>query len=196
MSESSPKIGVLAGYIVGLAILLFGIYLYMTGWRQIGPLLGSIALSVCYWIPERSKGVIGRLAVGICVSGISSAWLWTIVQDEVSGRREFQTIVPFLVGLAVAVPTALWPFPKMRSAEGRTWVRSVLLTLLLAPVPCGPEGTLLPLLLALIFPPLVMLFLFPGQIALSFLALLGCCEIAQVTYEAYLLRRRVARSVA
>jgi len=117
---------------------------------------------------------ISIAAIGACVSLISSVWLYMIVSDEIGGgRREYQTIVPFIIGLAIAVPIAIWPVRKRFIGWKRLVAWSILFTLLLAPVSYGPEGTLMPLIVTLIFPPLIFLFLFPGRIALSFFSLLG-----------------------
>ena len=117
---------------------------------------------------------ISIAAIGACIALISSAWLYMIVSDEIGGdRREYQTIVPFIIGFTVAVPIAIWPVRRWFIGWKRLVARSVLFTLLLAPVPYGPEGTLLPLIVTLIFPPLVFIFLFPGRIALSFFSFLG-----------------------
>jgi hypothetical protein len=114
------------------------------------------------------------IALGACASVIAAVWLHMIVSLEIGGgRREYQTIVPFLIGLGIAIPVCIWPIRRFLGGWKRLLVRSAVCTLLLAPVPYGPEGTMLPLIVTLIFPPLVFLVLFPGRIALAFCFFVG-----------------------
>jgi hypothetical protein len=122
----------------------------------------------------KKTNFIGAAVIGACVFAISSAWLYAIVSDEIfGGRREYQTILPFIFGLIAALFVGIWPVGRKFKSWKKLVVRSMVFTLFLAPVPYGPEGTLMPLIVTLIYPPLVFLFLFPGRIVLSFLSLLG-----------------------
>lgn len=122
----------------------------------------------------KKSNFIGAMVIGACVSAISSAWLHAIVSDEIFGRRrEYQTILPFIFGLITASFVGIWPVGRRFKGWKKLVVRSTIFTFFLAPMPYGPEGTLMPLIVTLIYPPLVFLFLFPGRIVLSFLSLLG-----------------------
>jgi hypothetical protein len=122
----------------------------------------------------KKPNLIGAIVIGACVSAISLAWLYAIVSDEIfGGRREYQTILPFVLGLITALFVGIWPVGRRFKGWKKLVVRSMIFTLFLAPMPYGPEGTLMPLIVTLIYPPLVFLFLFPGRIVLSFLSLLG-----------------------
>jgi len=115
---------------------------------------------------------IAAIGAGVCV--ISAVWLSMIINYEIGGGRgEYQSVIPFLIAFAVAVPIAIWPVRKVPPGWKRMTARSFVFTLFLAPLPFGPEGTLMPLIVTLIFPPLIFLFLFPGRIALSFLTCFG-----------------------
>jgi len=97
-----------------------------------------------------------------------------LVSDFVfGGRSEYQTFVPFLCAIIAVIPIAIWPARRFSFGWRRVIARSVLFTLLLTPLPYGPEGTLLPLVLTLAFPPLIFPFLFPLHVISSFCTWLG-----------------------
>lgn len=122
----------------------------------------------------KKPNFIGTAIIGACVSAISSAWLYTIISDEIfGGRQEYQTVLPFIFGLIAALFIGIWPVARRFKGWKKLVVRSMVFTLFLAPMTYGPEGALMPLIVTLIYPPFVFLFLFPGRLALSFLSLLG-----------------------
>lgn len=122
----------------------------------------------------KQTNIIGGVIIGAFVSAISSAWLYTIVSDDIfGGRRDYQAIFPFIFGLIAALFVGIWPIGRRFTNWNKLVVRSMIFTLFLAPIPYGPEGTLMPLIVTLIYPPFIFLLLFPGRILLSFLALLG-----------------------
>ena len=120
----------------------------------------------------RLKPVI-VVPIGLSVTAIAAAFLYLHLESIVRNRMEYQSWVPWSIGLVVALAVGLWPVSRLRSFRSRLIVRSLVLTLCLAPIPYGPEGTLVPAFLAMIFPPLIMLFLFPVAPLLTFLAVLG-----------------------
>lgn len=167
----------LVEYTVGMLLMLsvpFFMYASGTWWSYwLGPIVGGVSLGLIFAAAQSSKYPIERIAVAGCVSVGAALWLYTIISEETSNRMEYQSIVPFLIGFAAAVPLVIWPARKLRAGGKRLIARSIAFTLLLAPIPYGPEGTLMPLIVTLVFPPLVFLFLFFGRIALTFLACLG-----------------------
>ena len=68
-------------------------------------------------------------------------------------------------------PGRIWPVRLIRSPVRRLIGRSIIFTLFLAPVPFRPEGSLVPALLALLYPPLF--FVFPYGPLLTFCAVFG-----------------------
>ena len=120
----------------------------------------------------RLKPVI-VVPVGLSVTVIALAFLYLHIDGLVQNRLEYQSWIPFSIGLVLAPALGLWPVSRFCSPKSRWIVRSVVFTLCLAPIPYGPEGSLVPAFLAMIFPPLVMLFLAPVGPALTFVAMLG-----------------------
>jgi hypothetical protein len=120
----------------------------------------------------RLKPVI-VVPVGLCVTVVSAVALYLHVESRIRGREEYHYWLPFLVGFVLALAVGLWPVARFCSQRSRAIVRSVVFTLFLAPIPYGPEGTFVPALLAMIFPPLVMLFLCPVGPLLTFFSVFG-----------------------
>lgn len=166
------------GYAAGVLILGLGAPLcqfppasWLSWW--LGPFLGCFSLGLILWTAQTSKHVIERATVAGLVGLIAAFWLYTMISEETKNRGGYQTLIPFLVGSALATPLVIWPMRKVTAGRKRMIARSIIFTLFLTPMPCGPEGTLMPLIVTLIFPPLIFLFLFPGRILLSFIACLG-----------------------
>ena len=113
--------------------------------------------------------------IGLSATVIALAFLYLHVESLIRNRLEYQSWIPWFIGLVLAFGVGLWPVSRLSSQWSRLVVRSLVFTLFLAPIPYGPEGSLLPALLAMIFPPLVMLFLAPVGPALTFVAMLGLC---------------------
>ena len=111
--------------------------------------------------------------VGLSVTVIALAFLYLHVEGLVRNRLDYQSWIPWFIGLMLALGVGLWPASRIRSLRSRLIVRTLIFTLCLAPIPYGPEGILVPAILAMIFPPLIMLFLFPIAPLLTFLAVLG-----------------------
>ena len=139
----------------------------------LGPFVGCISLGLILWTAQMSRHVIERVAVAGLVALASVFLLYTMISEETKNRGEYQTVIPFLIGLALAVPLVIWPVRRVAAGWKRMVAQSTILTLLLAPLPFGPEGTLMPLIVTLVFPPLIFLFMFPGRILLSFLSCLS-----------------------
>jgi hypothetical protein len=135
----------------------------------LGPFVGCISLGLILWTAQMSSYVMERVAVAGFVALVSAFLLYTMISEETKNRGEYQTLIPFLIGLALAVPLVIWPVRRVAAGWKRMIARSIVLTLVLAPLPFGPEGTLMPLIVTLVFPPLIFLFMFPGRILLSFL---------------------------
>ena len=127
----------------------------------------------------KKTDVVGGALIGVCVSAISSCWLYAIVTDDIFGREEYQSILPFIFGLIAALFVGICPVGRRLKGWKKVVVRSGIFTLLLAPIPYGPEGAMMPLIVTLIYPPIVFLFLFPGRIALSFVSLFGAFWIVE-----------------
>ena len=113
--------------------------------------------------------------LGLSAAVVALAFLYLHVESIIRNRLEYQSWIPWFIGLVLALGVGLWPVSRLSSQWSRLFVRSLVFTLFLAPIPYGPEGSLVPALLAMIFPPLVMLFLAPVGPALTFLAMLGLC---------------------
>lgn len=166
------------GYAVGTLVLtlgapfcLFAPSSWLSWW--LGPFVGCISLGLILWTAQMSQHVIETVTVAGLVALMSAFLLYTIVSEETRNRGEYQTVIPFLIGFALAVPLVIWPVRKVTAGWKRMAARSIIFTLFLAPLPFGPEGTLMPLIVTLVFPPLIFLFIFPGRILLSFIACLG-----------------------
>lgn len=110
---------------------------------------------------------------GLGVAGISLASMYLHVESLVSHRLQYQSWVPWFIGIVLALALGWRPMVARRSWVARSIVRSLVLTLLLAPIPYGPEGTLVPAFLAMLFPPLIMLFYCPVGPLLTFFGVLG-----------------------
>ena len=102
------------------------------------------------------------------VAGLSGGGLILYVYSMVAGRERYQYWTPFAIGGLLTLVALLWPVRRQDSPTRRHLASSLTCTLLLAPVPWGPEGTLVPALVAAIFPPLVLLLLFPIGPILTF----------------------------
>lgn len=120
----------------------------------------------------RLKPVI-VVPVGLSVTAVALAFLYLHIEGLIQNRMEYQSWIPFSIGLVLAIALGLWPVSRFCSQGSRWIVRSLLFTLFLAPIPYGPEGSLVPALFAMIFPPFVLLFLAPVGPALTFVAMLG-----------------------
>lgn len=107
------------------------------------------------------------------VSLASAFGLAYIVCNEVAGGRgEYQVPFFLIVGVLAAFPVMFWVVKRTKGIK-RVIAKSVVFTLFCTPVPYGPEGTLSPLVVTLLFPPLIFLFLYPGRIILAFLFFFG-----------------------
>jgi hypothetical protein len=178
MNAISLSKRVFAGYTVGVVILLLAIQLYITDpFWWVGPFVGCIALGLIYCTAQTSKHLVERFVVAGCVSMMSAFGLFMIVSGEMGGRREYQSLIPFVIGFVMAISLGIWLVGRFFSGWKRLIARSVVFTLCLAPIPYGPEGTLMPLIVTLIFPPLIFLFLFPSHVALFFLFMLGFLSV-------------------
>ena len=166
------------GYAAGTLILVLGAPFCLfppssgLSW-WLGPFVGCISLGLILWTAQMSRHVIERVAVAGFVALMSAFLLYTMISEEIKHRGEYQTLIPFLIGFALAVLLVIWPVRKVAAGWKRMIARSIIFTLFLAPLPFGPEGTLMPLIVTLVYPPLIFLFLFPGRILLSFLACFG-----------------------
>jgi hypothetical protein len=147
----------------------------------------------------RSFGVSMRfkpvmvVPVGLSVTVIALAFLYLHIEGVVRNRLEYQSWIPCFIGVVLALAVGLWPVSRIRSLRSRLIVRTLVFTLCLAPIPYGPEGTLVPALLAMIFPPLIMIFLFPIAPLLTFLAVLGMVASYESIASA---ARRIAEPVS
>jgi len=110
--------------------------------------------------------------IGLLIAVISAIFLAFQVQGCILGREQYHSWIPFLIGMAIALAVGLWPVKFIHSLLLRVLIRSLVFTLFLAPVPFGPEGSLFPVLLALIFHP-PLLYSFPEGFILTFCAVLG-----------------------
>lgn len=132
---------------------------------------------------------VSLIAIGCCVSLISAIGLYMLISDFIfGGRSEYQTPIPFLCAVVVAIPVAIWPARRFAFGWKRIMARSVVFTLLLTPLPYGPEGTLLPLVLTLAIPPLVFPFFFPFHVISSFGTWLGLFS-ATVGFQMLVVRK-------
>ena len=62
-----------------------------------------------------------------------------------AGREIYQSIVPFVIGLVVALGVSLWPIRKRLSGWKRDVAVATVFMLCLSPFPIGPEGSLVPM---------------------------------------------------
>lgn len=122
--------------------------------------------------------------IGLCLTVIALAFLYIHIEGVVRNRLEYQSWIPFFIGVVLALAVGLWPVSRIRSLRSRLIVRTLVFTLCLAPIPYGPEGTLVPALLAMVFPPLIMIFLFPIAPLLTFIAVLGIVASYESTANA------------
>lgn len=100
---------------------------------------------------------------------LSGGGLILYVYLMVAGRESYQYWTPFAMGGLLTAVALLWPDRRPHSSNQGHLASSLTCTLLLAPVPWGPEGTLVPALVAAILPPLVLLLLFPIGPILTFI---------------------------
>ncbi len=145
------------GYLAGLLVLILGAaYALSTGF-DFSPFSWAAALLVCASLviflvfAHGSRQGVEKAAVAAVVLIVSGLCLLEMVYGMVKGREEYHSVFPFLIAFVVALPLVIWPVRKIRSKRGRLFVRSILLTLFLAPVPLGGEGTLLPLVICNLF---------------------------------------------
>lgn len=110
---------------------------------------------------------------GLIGAASSLYLLYLRVESEVGNRLQYQSWVPWFIGVVLALTVGWRPMARSPSLPAKMIVRSLVFTLLLAPIPYGPEGTLLPAFMAMLFPPLVMLFAEPVGPLLTFVAVLG-----------------------
>lgn len=122
-----------------------------------------------YYLKARQKNAVGAIVyytVGIfCLAGL----LYFVI-DIVSGRTEYQTSTPFVIGGFVALFLGVLAPIKFLSGWKKHVIRALIFTLSLAPLPVGPEGTLLPGVFGFFYPPLF--FMFPQGIFCVFIAVL------------------------
>ena len=102
-----------------------------------------------------------RIVANPLVAAFSGAGLILYVYIMVSERLQYQYWIPFAIGGLLTGVALLWPIRRLQSTPRRHLANSLTCMLLLGPVPWGPEGTLVPALVAGLFPPLVLLILFP-----------------------------------
>lgn len=110
-----------------------------------------------------------RIVANPLVAAFSGGGLILYVYIMVSERLEYQYWIPFAIGGLLTGAALLWPIRRLQSPPRRHLANSLTCMLLLGPVPWGPEGTLVPALVAGLFPPLVLLILFPMGPILTFL---------------------------
>jgi hypothetical protein len=128
------------------------------------------------------------LAIAVGVGAISLMVLYAWVINRISGRECYNTPIPFLIGgcLAFFILLAMglcheriselkkqarccMVVTDRRPRERKKhMLRIIVITACLAPLPVGPEGTLMPAALGFFFPPLF--FVFPQGILLTALA--------------------------
>ena len=140
-------IGYAAGTLIlalGAPFCLFAPASGLSWW--LGPFVGCISLGLILWTAQMSRHVIERVAVAGLVTVISGVLLYTMISEETKNRGEYQTLIPFLVGFALAMPLVIWPVRKVTAGRRRMVTRSIIFTLFLAPLPFGPEGPLMPLM--------------------------------------------------
>jgi hypothetical protein len=104
----------------------------------------------------RAKPII-CVPVGVFVAALCAAFLSLRIDEQVRGREEYNSWIPFIIGGVVATSLAIWPLRRVRRAGLRNFLRAVLATLCLAPVPIGGEGGLVPVIVPFCFSPLVLL---------------------------------------
>ncbi len=95
-------------------------------------------------------------------------WLIFIVFGWVNGREEYHTPIPFVFGGFIAFFLGLWPLGQFLSGWKKHVIRATLFTACLAPLPIGPEGSLMPAGFGFFYPPLFIMF--PQGILLVFIA--------------------------
>mgnify|MGYP001158830338 CR=1 FL=1 len=93
------------------------------------------------------------LISGIClfIAILILAWIYIDIISFISGRTEYHTLIPFMIGLGLSVLIGLWPIYKVKSIIKKSLLLSIIYTLCLVPIPFGPEGTLMPLGFVLAF---------------------------------------------
>jgi hypothetical protein len=113
------------------------------------------------------------IPIGLIGAAVSLYLLYLHVADFFGDRLQYQSWIPWFVGVTLALTVGWRPMARSDSLAWKLIVRSRVFTLLLAPIPYGPEGTLVPAFLAMVFPPLVMLVLFPIGPLLTFVCVLA-----------------------
>lgn len=111
--------------------------------------------------------------IGFGVAAISLGFLYLYVEGLVGNRVQYQSWIPWFIGISLALVAGWRGMATSPPHARRVIIRSLVLTLLLGPVPYGPEGTVIPAFLAMIFPPLVMVLIAPVGPALTFIAMVG-----------------------
>ncbi|MCK5001244.1 MAG: hypothetical protein KAS23_16990 [Anaerohalosphaera sp.] len=109
--------------------------------------------------------IVYAIAAVFCLAG-----LCFFVLDMMSGRRGYHTPMPFVFGGFIALFLGVWPPSKFLSGWKKHVIRATIFTLCLAPLPVGPEGTLLPAVFGFFYPPLF--FMFPQGVLLVFFAVI------------------------
>lgn len=174
----------LLGYMPGVIILVFVMpYCVNDVFWGIGQFIAFVGLGLIYLTSRASGGLVERFAVAGTVSLMVGLWLFMIVSGEVANRGEYQSLMVFGGCLFAAIFTSIWPIRRISAGWRRQVARSMVFTLCLYPIPYGSEGTLVPLIGTLFFPPLIFLFLFASQILLCFLLFLSALSLLADVYR-------------
>ena len=104
----------------------------------------------------------------LAVATLCLAGLYAVVLDCLVGREGYNTPVPFYIGAGFALVLGFWPVSHYFKGKKKHLARASVLTLCLAPLPFGGEGTLVPAGLGLIAP--YMFFILPHSVLMTFTA--------------------------
>ncbi len=115
------------------------------------------------------------LIVCLAIAVACFSWLWRIVLEFVSGREEYNTPIPFVVGGILALLIGIWPPAKLLAGWKMHVARALVFTICLAPLPFGPEGTLVPSGFSALAP--ILLTVYPHGVVLTFISTV-CLSIA------------------
>jgi hypothetical protein len=111
--------------------------------------------------------------IGLVGATTSLYLLYLHVESVLPNRLQYQSWIPWFIGVMLALTLGWRPMARSTSTPSRLIVRSLVFTLLLAPIPYGPEGTLVPAFLAMMFPPLIMPVVYPVGPLLTFVCVLA-----------------------
>ncbi len=130
---------------------------YRTSQRGKGRHMASVRHRMKRYLKSRLDYAILGI-IYLVISATCLAILYFLITDGISGREDYQTITPFYYGAGLALILGFWPPAIVFKGNRKHLARAILITLCIAPLPFGGEGTLVPTGIGLLYPPILIVF--------------------------------------